>query len=612
MPIAKIQLPDGRVARFEVPEGTTPEQVTAFAEQQFAPKKAAEPKKEAPGMLESAGMGFLRGAKDVIDTGAQLLSSGFDKLAGTKEGERVKAMNEAGKAEFEGRYGDSTAASVGRVGGNIAATLPVGGVLGAGAKLAGAPNALVNAIASGGMRAGSAPGALNMLTRAAGGAITGGATAGLVDPESAAAGAAIGAALPPAIASAGRIGGYAANAAGSLVKPFTAAGQSEIAGKVIRKFAEGGPTAVNAQQIVQGSSPTLAEATGNAGLATLQRGVRDLRPNAFAEREAANAAARSALFDEIAGDASKLDFFRADRGQVAGDLYAKALDQSNVSDSLSPYVKGQITQLLKRPSIDSASRTAQKLAMERGEKPAAKGSLRALHDVKTALDDKIAEAVRAGKGGEAKALGATKDKLLNVMEKLSPDYAEARTTYAAMSEPINAMEALQGMRLTDAQGNITLAKVQNAIRSLEQARGAPGANAAKAVSADQLAALTAIRDDLLRQSNLGLGKSIGSNTFQNLATDNILNSVAGNTLSRLADKVGVSGALGQVGRLAYSGPNEAIRNRLVDMMLEPQIAQQALSSNPLLAQPNALARLLSAPAVQQPLYRASPILGSDR
>lgn len=35
MPIAKIQLPDGRIAKFEVPEGTTPEQVTAFAEQQF-------------------------------------------------------------------------------------------------------------------------------------------------------------------------------------------------------------------------------------------------------------------------------------------------------------------------------------------------------------------------------------------------------------------------------------------------------------------------------------------------------------------------------------------------------------------------------------------------
>lgn len=33
MPIAKVQLPDGRIGRFEVPEGTTPEQVLEFAAQ---------------------------------------------------------------------------------------------------------------------------------------------------------------------------------------------------------------------------------------------------------------------------------------------------------------------------------------------------------------------------------------------------------------------------------------------------------------------------------------------------------------------------------------------------------------------------------------------------
>jgi hypothetical protein len=31
MPIAKVQMPDGKIARFEVPDGTTPEQVTEFA-----------------------------------------------------------------------------------------------------------------------------------------------------------------------------------------------------------------------------------------------------------------------------------------------------------------------------------------------------------------------------------------------------------------------------------------------------------------------------------------------------------------------------------------------------------------------------------------------------
>ena len=35
MPIAKIQLPDGRIGKFKVPEGTTEEQVMSFANEQF-------------------------------------------------------------------------------------------------------------------------------------------------------------------------------------------------------------------------------------------------------------------------------------------------------------------------------------------------------------------------------------------------------------------------------------------------------------------------------------------------------------------------------------------------------------------------------------------------
>ncbi|MEQ6472143.1 hypothetical protein [Comamonas sp. wu1-DMT] len=160
------------------------------------------------GVIEGTAAGVGRGVKDVLDTGARWLASGFDKIAGTKEGERVKAMNEQGESEFKKYYGDSTAASVGRVGGNIIATLPVGGVLGAGAKAAAAagvaPKVLMplgEALASGGVRAGGA----GMATRVAGGAITGGASAGLIDPDSAGTGAAIGAALPVAGRALGRL-----------------------------------------------------------------------------------------------------------------------------------------------------------------------------------------------------------------------------------------------------------------------------------------------------------------------------------------------------------------------------------------------------------------------
>jgi hypothetical protein len=54
MPIARVQLPNGRIGRFEVPEGTTPEEVIQFAESQGI--GAAEPTPptptEAPGVAE--------------------------------------------------------------------------------------------------------------------------------------------------------------------------------------------------------------------------------------------------------------------------------------------------------------------------------------------------------------------------------------------------------------------------------------------------------------------------------------------------------------------------------------------------------------------------------
>lgn len=41
MPIARIQMPDGRIARFEVPEGKTPQQIEAFAKAQLLDEQAA-------------------------------------------------------------------------------------------------------------------------------------------------------------------------------------------------------------------------------------------------------------------------------------------------------------------------------------------------------------------------------------------------------------------------------------------------------------------------------------------------------------------------------------------------------------------------------------------
>lgn len=648
MPIARFQMPDGRVARFEVPEGTTPEQAQSMMSAHFASGATGKPAPtesadaaQARAYIENArkvrGDAAFKAGRASVDDAIGGAAMGVADIGNTalnaatylpgKAIPEVAQWSRTRNADFDAiteQNKDSAAFKTARTGSNILMTLPVGGAANAGVKAASpllaragasAPviEGLANAARTGGFRTGMPTAATfggkaaDLGIRTAGGALTGGASAALIDPSSAGTGAIVGGVLPVGLKAVGAGAGYLGGVVNSLAQPFTTKGQEAIAGRIVKKFAEGGPTAIDARQLVSGSMPTLAEATGNAGLATFQRGVRDMNPQQFVTRETTNSGARNALFDTIAGDAGKLDFYRASRSDAGKELYGNALNV-DASANMTPYLKGQVTQLLKRPSIDDASRTAQKWAIERGEKPYMAGSMAGLHDVKTALDDKIAAAVRDNQGGEVKALQATQAKLLDVMEKLSPAYKEARVTYAGMSQPVNAMESLQGLKLTDAQGNMTLAKVKNAIESLERSRNAPGTHAAKSIEAGQMEALKAIHADLLRQSTLGTGRSAGSNTFQNIATNNILASLLPGKLGEVAGgKVG--GVLGQVGKLAYSGPNEAIRNKLLDMTLDPVLAAPAfVPAGPRIpGRVNALLEALGPTA-----YRAAPALSSSR
>lgn len=542
------------------------------------------------------------------------------------------------------------AAGVGDVGGGIAATWPVGGLIGKGisaaaelpqlARIAPQLTKLAKAAETGGLKTGAplaADAALaarlgDLGIRSAGGAITGGTSAALATPDHIERGAVLGAVLPPSLVGAAKLARYGAGAAKSVVQPFTEAGQDAIAARIIQKFGAGGPMAVDAAELVPGSLPTLAEATGNAGLATLQRGVRDLRPNAFAEREAGNAAARTSAFDKLAGDPAAIEAAAAARGNAADALYGRAFATDGMRRGLAQEAQATrapfsgvglsgaaedlatagLRDLASRPMFKQAIDDAKRLAANKGVKlDDPLQSLEGLHYIKLALDDALNPAAKTAMGRNASAaVMDMRDKLADELAKVSPLYGNARQTFAEMSQPINAMEALQGMRLTDARGNITLAKVKNGIEGLERLQAAPGVNAAKSLQPEQMDALRAIQADLLRQDLLNKGRSIGSNTFQNISTDNILTSLLPGRLGE-AVKGKAGGLLGQAGKLAYSGPNEAIRNRLTDMMLTPDLVQAVLARQQAISAPTALERFLELPGVGQSVVRIGPV-ASDR
>lgn len=165
-------------------------------------------------------------ATDLIkgDRGPNVTGLVTGKQPLSRNEERRQQMDEG--LQSLGADTNSLAFKGGKLAGEIAGTAGVGGALANGVRMTAAvggkaiPAAiepLLNAIASSGMSTGGATAqggkevAKNLLTRAAGGAITGGASAGLVDPESAGAGAAIGAGTPVAIRGLGMAGRYAKN-----------------------------------------------------------------------------------------------------------------------------------------------------------------------------------------------------------------------------------------------------------------------------------------------------------------------------------------------------------------------------------------------------------------
>lgn len=168
-------------------------------------------------------VGMIRKAVTNKMQGKPLLSNVSD-VSGVMERDKVRREDMTQGLEEFGIDRNSLAFKGGKLAGEVAGTAGTGGIVANTARAAlpaamatkAAP--LLNAIGSGGMSTGAntlSAGA-NMGTRVLGGAISGGASAGLVNPEDATSGAVIGGILPPALKGLGMAGGAVRR---SLVAP---------------------------------------------------------------------------------------------------------------------------------------------------------------------------------------------------------------------------------------------------------------------------------------------------------------------------------------------------------------------------------------------------------
>jgi len=297
MPIARFEMPDGRIARFEVPDGTTPEQAHTMMQAHFNDSSEKIEKDTSIGQhIGNAAAGIVRGAGSI---GSTLMTAGdalnrinpmslaAKYLLGDKgpqdsvmEADAARRSGMDAALQGFGAQPDSKMYKGGKLVAEIAGTAGAGGAIANAARFAAPTLAasryvapVVDAIGSSGMKAGGMTGAKSMLPRIAGGAITGAASAGAIDPSQTGMGAAIGGALPPAIATAGKVG----RVIGSAFKAGPAVDQ-DLARLAIEKYQiplgasdVSGSTSAKALRSVLNDAPFIGR-VGDAQKAAIQRG----------------------------------------------------------------------------------------------------------------------------------------------------------------------------------------------------------------------------------------------------------------------------------------------------------------------------------------------------
>lgn len=538
------------------------------------------PAPEAPDPTEGMSISdnFFAGVgKAMTDVGRGVGQLGRDVLP-TSLGDKLGLPTQADIDEakrLDAPLMRTTAGTVGNVVGTVAAALPTVFIPGAqgvaGASAIGAGMGLIQPVASDESR----------LKNAAVGAVAGG-----------------GSVLAARAAMAGVKGAKA------LVEPFTDKGRQAIAGRTLDRFGvqAGDLAGVTGNPTTTGARTTLAEQItrpeGAAGAARLQDSIRSLDPEMagkFTAREVENNAARVGVLRDLSGEGGARDFAEAIRNGSAKELYGKAFGAKMDMSTMSATERGEVTKLMQTPAIKDAMREAQTIAKNKGlnlAKP--EGSIEGLHLMKLAMDDAANSAgTTAASVNKAMSIKTARDRLVTFIERMSPDYGEARATYAGMSKPLNQMDVADTLfrkgtsATSDLGGTPRLMpdKFVNLLKNEEATvKGATGRDLGKlsqVLDPDQYAKVVAVGQELDKGAAVArAANGPGSATAQRLASQNVLRQLLGPTglPQSWAESTVLNTAMRPV-QFAYNGVAEPkIQAVLADLLLDPSKAAAALNA----------------------------------
>lgn len=469
----------------------------------------------------------------------------------------------------------------GEIGGNVVATLPVGGVLAKGASaipgVAKAAPGLVNAIKTSGMSTGQVGGSLigNTATRMLGGAITGGASAGLVDPSQTAEGAVLGGIAPPLISGAGKVLNIAGSAAKKGLEAVSLKGSpnADLARTAMDKY---------------GIPVRVSDVSGNGfvkGLASLLDDTPLIGRMGTAHKEAQQQALNAAVGDTFGASAPSLT--------------------PQVMDAAKKRMGAEFDRIWNNNALQVDAPMFQKLI-----------------DLQAA-----AEKLPKNEGGSLKA------ELQDLLGKMQPD---ANGNVVVSGETANKFQSYLRRRAEGSAG------LRNELTDLRQTIiGAfnrsvdPADAAALAANRAQYKAFKTV-EPLMNSAEAGVAGRVAGDVPVGLLPQAVRKSYSDPTGAPLTDLAQIAGRL-MTNRTPQTGGSAraaiqnsaigaavgtgAVSNPLAALIAAPVVAgvQKGMNSpavtRSLLSQggqPNPLAQMLMNPDLQQLIYRASPAIAASR
>jgi len=587
MATTKVRAPSGEVIEIQHPEGATQAEIIGYAKANFAKNVKAQDgteKYKRAASEDGGGTNFLAAFGGALPKALELGVKGIFNQNQPGEVQDWKDSMAGLNSSMAGKLGSGA----GMAAPMAAAAMVPGGNTVLGSMLTGAGYEGLQPVGEGESRAG------NMVR-----------------------GAVLNGAVPAGVATfkTGR----------ALVDPLTSAGQERIAGRVLNRFASDPAKLAGASggRTLSGTFPTLAESTGDLGVANLQNILQSRDPRVLlANRYADNNAARIAALEGLGGTDAQLNNALARRKAIGDSAYDRARN-AGVDQQAAEAIRPKIDSLLSRPSIKEAAEKAKAMALDDGIAINDLGSPQGLKYLKQQIDDMALSA--APKSNAARIYGNLSSELDGVMREIVPDMTRADRIYARLSREPNRMQTARALKedttsaLRDFNGDPKLyaekyASTLNkgAERSVKTATGMKRTTLGEIMSPDDMKLLEDIRKTAESQANAMRPRMAGSTTARNLIGDDIL--------SRISGPLGVpqSWAQGALAETVLSRPaswalkssEERLNDTLLKGLLDPAYASVLIKK----AQPTALARKTGAflekgaPVYQGLLAGSAPLL----